>query len=238
MSAVSLADLRDVAENGARAAEQRKHAENLRGYGESDTSFSSYGDAETAEDVVALIEELGGPAVVIGNSMAAGAAALAAAQRPELVRGLVLIGPFVRSGKISMIQRLMLRAAMARPWAAAPWTLYLPKLYAGQRPTDFDEYRDKVVASLRRPGYAKAFSLRTRTNHARAEARLGDVTAPTSVVMGDKDPDFPDPRAEADWIAQTLRAGVVIGYAAGWLPRSRLPTPRVLSSLRALYSGT
>ena len=195
----------------------------LRGHGDSDTSFSSYGDAETAGDLVALIEELGAPAVVIGNSMAAGAAVLVAAERPELAQGLVLVGPFVRNGKISMFQRLMLRAAMAPPWAAASWKMYLPKLYAGQRPTDFEEYRDKVVASLRRPGYAKAFSLTTRTNHAPAEARLGDITAPTLVVMGDKDPDFPDPKAEANWIAQTLRGEVVMVPEAGHYPQSQRP---------------
>jgi pimeloyl-ACP methyl ester carboxylesterase len=68
----------------------------LRGHGDSDATFSSYGDEETAGDVVALIEELGGPAVIVGNSMAAGSAVLAAAQRPGLVSGLVLAGPFVR----------------------------------------------------------------------------------------------------------------------------------------------
>jgi pimeloyl-ACP methyl ester carboxylesterase len=101
--------------------------------------------------------------------------------------------------------------------------MYLPKLYAGQRPADFEEYRDKVVASLRRPGYAKAFSLTTRTNHAPAEARLGDVTAPTLVVMGEKDPDFPDPKAEADWIAKTLHAEVVMVPEAGHYPQSQQP---------------
>jgi pimeloyl-ACP methyl ester carboxylesterase len=133
----------------------------LRGHGDSDTTFTSYGDGETAGDVIALIEELGGPAVVVGNSMGAGAAVLAAAQRPELVSGLILVGPFVRNGKTSALQHLMLRVAMARPWAAISWKAYMPKLYAGQRPPDFDEYRDRVVASLRRPGYAKAFSLTT-----------------------------------------------------------------------------
>jgi hypothetical protein len=36
------------------------------------------------------------------------------------------------------------------------------------------------------------------------EARLNDVSAPTLVVMGEQDPDFPDPRAEAEWIGQAL----------------------------------
>ena len=104
------------------------------------------------------------------------------------------------------MRRLLLRVAMAPPWAAISWKSYLPKLYAGQRPADFGEYRDQVVASLRRPGYAKAFSPTTRTSHDPAEARLADVTAPALVVMGEQDPDFPDPRAEADWIARALRA--------------------------------
>jgi len=45
------------------------------------------------------------------------------------------------------------------------------KLYAGRRPADFGDYRDQVVASLRRPGYARAFSLTTRTSHHRPAAR-------------------------------------------------------------------
>ena len=61
-------------------------------------------------------------------------------------------------------------------------------LTPGRRPADFGEYRDQVVASLRRPGYAKAFSATTRTSHDPAEARLADVTAPALVVMGEQDP--------------------------------------------------
>ena len=98
----------------------------LRGHGESDTTFSSYGDVETAGDVLALIDELGGPAILVGNSVGAGAAALAAAEQPDRVRGLVLLGPFVRNGKTSALQRLMLRVAMARPWAALAWKAYMP----------------------------------------------------------------------------------------------------------------
>jgi pimeloyl-ACP methyl ester carboxylesterase len=99
----------------------------------------------------------------------------------------------------------------------------MPKLYAGQRPPDFDQYRDRVIASLRRPGYAKAFSLTTRTSHDPAEARLGEVSQPTLVVMGDQDPDFPNPRDEADWIAQALHGKVVMIPDAGHYPQSQRP---------------
>jgi pimeloyl-ACP methyl ester carboxylesterase len=222
-----------------RGAGYRVACAELRGHGDSDSTFASYGDLDTATDVIALIEELGGPAVVVGNSMAAGSAVLVAADKPDLVAGLVLVGPFVRDPKTSAIQHLMLRIAMARPWAATSWKAYLPKLYAGQRPADFDDYRKQVVASLHKPGHAKAFSLTTRTSHAPAEARLGDVSAPTLIVMGEADPDFPNPRAEADWISKALHAEVLMVPEAGHYPQSQRPditSPAVLRFLAVINS--
>lgn len=96
---------------------------------------------------------------------------------------------------------MLLRLLLARPWVAASWKAYLPKLYAGHRPIDFDQHRSEIVASLHKPGHAKAFSLTTRTSHREAESRLGEVATPVLVVMGEQDPDFPDPKAEAEWIA-------------------------------------
>ena len=221
-----------------RAAGYRVACTDLRGHGDSDATFPSYGDEETADDVTTLIGELGGPAIVAGNSMGAGAAVLAAAQRPERVCGLVLAGPFVRNGKTSTLQRLILRAAMAPPWAAISWKSYLPKLYAGRRPADFEEYRAQVIASIRRPGYAKAFSRTTRTSHEPAQARLADVTAPVLVVMGEQDPDFPDPRTEADWIAHALNGQVVMVPEAGHYPQSQRPGITTAAILRFLASVT
>ena len=206
-----------------REAGYRVASTDLRGHGDSDTTFASYGDIETAGDVIALIEKVGGPAVIVGNSMGGASAVLVAADRPDLVRGLVLVGPFVRNPKTSFAKRALLRGAMAPTWAASTWKSYLPKLYTGQRPHDFDAYRTQVVTSLRRPGYAKAFSLTTRTSHAAAEARLADVSAATLVVMGDKDPDFPVPKAEAEWIAGTLHGNVVMVPDAGHYPQSQRP---------------
>jgi hypothetical protein len=73
---------------------------------------------------------------------------------------------------------------------------YMSTLYSGRKPDDFDEYRSAVVSSLKRSAYGKAFSLTTRqTTHDPAEAQLGEVTAPTLVIMGEKDPDFENPAA-------------------------------------------
>ena len=45
----------------------------------------------------------------------------------------------------------------------------------------------------------------------------------TLVVMGEKDPDFPDPRLEAEWISQALHAKVVMIPDAGHYPQSQQP---------------
>jgi pimeloyl-ACP methyl ester carboxylesterase len=195
----------------------------LRGHGDSDTTFASYGDADTAGDIAALVRELGERAVVVGSSMAAGAAVIVAAEHPELVSGLVLVGPFVRNPAAGRALTLMFRIMMARPWVAAAWTAYMPTLYAGAKPADFAEYRAEAIRAMKRPGYSRAFSLTTRTDHAPAEALLSAVSAPTLVVMGEKDPDFPDQRGEAEWVGHALHGDVVMVPDAGHYPHSQQP---------------
>lgn len=195
----------------------------LRGHGDSDAGFPSYGDAETAGDILALVNRLGGPAVVIGNSMAAGAAVYAAAERPDAVAGLILLGPFVRNPPTNPIMRLAFRVLLAPAWAATVWKSYLPSLYAGHQPDDLADHIRQIATALKRPGYAKAFSLTTRVDHGVVAARLGDVAKPTLVLMGEQDPDFTNPRAEAEWIAETLGGTAVLIPDAGHYPQSQQP---------------
>src|SRR3954454_20441718 len=196
----------------------------LRGHGDSDASFSAYDDVAAGGDVLALIEHLGeGPALVVGNSMGAGAAAWAAAERPDLVAGLALVGAFVRNPPMNPVMALAFRAMMAGPWAPRVWASYLPKLYPGRRPDDFDDHRAAILTSMRRPGHARAFSRTTRTTHAPVEARLGEVTAPVLVVMGDRDPDFADAAAEGRWIADRLDGDLLLVPGAGHYPHVREP---------------
>jgi pimeloyl-ACP methyl ester carboxylesterase len=222
------------------AAGYRVGTMDLRGHGDSDQTFTEYGDVPTAGDIEALVVHLGGPALLIGNSMAAGSAVLVAARRPDLVRGLVLLGPFARDPATSAAMRLATRALMARPWAASAWNMYLPKLYAGSRPDDFDQHRAAILTSLKRPGYAKSFSLTTRTRHDAAEQALSDVSAPTLVVMGEMDPDFADPSAEAGWIVGQLHGDVLMVPNAGHYPQSQRPDlvgPAVTAFARHLDDG-
>jgi pimeloyl-ACP methyl ester carboxylesterase len=216
----------------------------LRGHGDSDASFSSYGDEATATDLVALLEALlagsGEKAVIAGNSLSAASAVIAATRRPDLVRGLVLLGPFVRDPAISAVSRLAFRAMTAAPCAGAVWARYLPTLFAGRRPEGFAEHLAEVRASFRRTGHARAFSRTTRTSHAEAERLLPTIGVPALVLMGTLDPDFPDPAAEAAWIAERSGAEVVLVDDAGHYPQFQQPrvsADATIGFLRRLGQG-
>ena len=58
--------------------------------------------------------------------------------------------------------------------------------------------------------------------------------------MGELDPDFADPRAEADWVAQGLDAQVVMVPEAGHYPQSQradVTSDAVLAFLSSVRHG-
>lgn len=195
----------------------------LRGHGDSDATFSSYDDAAAGSDLIALVERLGGPAFFVGNSMGGAAAVWAAAEAPDLAAGLVLIDPSVREIPVGAARKLAYRLGLLRPWGPAVWNAYYSRLYPDRPPTDFPAYRARIRESLRRPGRWKAFVATTRTSHAAAEARMKDVRAPALVIMGSRDPDFPDPEAEAGLVAERLNGRVMMVSGAGHYPQAEYP---------------
>lgn len=176
--------------------------------------------------------------MIVGNSLAAGAAVIVASDHPDRVTGLVLVGPFVRNPPANAVMLGLFRVMMAPLWIASVWKAYMPTLYAGRKPVDFDDYRASVIASLRRPPYGTAFSLTTRqTDHAPAEARLCGVKVPALVIMGERDPDFTHPAAEAKRIGETLHAEVMMVAEAGHYPQPQQPditTGAVLGFLKTV----
>src|ERR1700684_3825508 len=76
----------------------RVAAADMRGHGESSLGdWKSISRTDVAGDLVALIRHLGGgPAVIVGHSLSGGAAIIAAATAPELISGIVELGPFTR----------------------------------------------------------------------------------------------------------------------------------------------
>jgi pimeloyl-ACP methyl ester carboxylesterase len=206
----------------------------LRGHGDSDATFSDYDDVATGGDMLALAEELGEPAVLIGNSMSAGAAVWAAAHAPHSVTRLVLLGPFVRDVHPGAVAMLAFRLALRRPWGRAAWLAFYARQYRGRRPDDLDEHLARIDESLRRPGHWAAFSRTTHTSHRPAEASLALVRTPSLVIMGEHDRDFRDPAGEATLVAERLGARVVMVPEAGHYPQAEFPevvTPAVVRFL-------
>ncbi len=195
----------------------------VRGHGESSTGWPDYSVAAVGDDMAALIRHLdGGPAAIVGTSMAAGAAVCAAAAAPELAAALALVGPFVH-GETSAAANLLYTALFARPWGPAAWQWYYSTLYPSGKPADFAEYSAALRANLAEPGRMEALMAMLRASKAASEARLGDVKAPVLVIMGSKDPDFKDPAAEAAWVAGQLRGEMAMLPGLGHYPHAEAP---------------
>lgn len=232
------------------AAGYRVVAMDLRGLGESDTGFSNYSAAAVGADVIALLRELNaGPAHLVGNSMGAGAVSWAAAEAPELVESLTLIGPFVRDAlPISRFQaalmRVMFNAALMRPWGARAWDSYYGSLYPAVKPADFASYRATLKANLAEKGRLEALRAMMNAPKADVETRLGVVQARTLVVMGTADPDFASfpggPEGEARRIAAQLNGAVLLVDGAGHYPHvemAELVNPAIVDFLSGQRGG-
>jgi pimeloyl-ACP methyl ester carboxylesterase len=118
---------------------------------------------------------------------------------------------------------LAFRLALLRPWGPAAWKAYYASLYPCRRPEDLQEHQARLLENLRQPGHWQAFVATTHTSHQPVEARLGQVHAPALVVMGGRDPDFPDPQEEAQQIAARLYGEVLMVRGAGHYPQAEYP---------------
>ncbi|MFO7633410.1 MAG: alpha/beta hydrolase [Caldilinea sp.] len=205
------------------AASYRVVTMDLRGLGESSTQWDDFSVAGVGSDLLALIRHLdSGPAVIVGASMAAGAAVWAAAETPELVAGLVLIGPFVR-GETSAANALLYSALFNRLWGVAAWKWYYSTLYPTRKPADFAVYTAALGANLKEPGRLEALQAMMHASKAASAERVGSVSAPALALMGSKDPDFSDPEAEAQWVAGAVHGRYTMIDGAGHYPHAEMP---------------
>ncbi|KAI5461010.1 Alpha/Beta hydrolase protein [Mariannaea sp. PMI_226] len=239
-----LGDLRDAytpLAEALRASGYRVALVDLRGHGDSTPTFNRYGDEATADDLLTLIKTLGGgPTVLMGASLSGAAAVIAAGTQPEQVAGLVLLGPFLRNGAGKFMIWLF-HLALSQPWGPSIWRSYAAKLWPGLGDVKAKERAELSTNMLKRPGYWKAFQATAHTDHAVVEPFLSRVKAPVLVVMGDADPDWDDPIAEAKWVASNFTdVETVHVNGAGHAPMFEKPdavTPAVSRFLDKITAG-
>jgi pimeloyl-ACP methyl ester carboxylesterase len=217
----------------------------LRGHGDSDATFRTYGDDATAGDILALIDELGGPALVLGNSMSGSAAIIAASERPDAVAGLALVSPFGREAQspgAARAMRVLYRVLFARPWGAAVWaSYYAGPLNKGAKATWLPEHVAAIRASMRNPGHLRALRhLVLQLDHSVVEPHLARVAAPTLILIGALDPDYKNPASELAWLGEQLHAETELVENAGHYAqtqRADVVVPRIHSFADALREG-
>lgn len=219
------------------AAGYRVVSMDVRGLGETSVAWSDYSVAGVGRDIVALLRELkAGPAILIGTSMAAGASIWAAAEAPELVRGMILVGPFVR-GDGDRLLEIVFSVMLARPWGPAMWLKYYASLYPARKPDDLAGYSAGLLANLKEPGRLESVVKMLRASKRASEERIPRVKTPTLVLMGSKDPDFKKPETEAMWVAEHLKGAYKIIENAGHYPHAEMPEiagPLMLDFIRSL----
>lgn len=220
------------------AAGYRVVSMDVRGHGESSTEWKDFSVAAVGSDILSLVRELGaGPAVVIGTSMAAGAAIWAAAEQPAEIEALVLLGPAVR-GSVNPFLVLLVSVLLARPWGPGMWRRYYSSLYPTRRPADFAEYTAALRANLAQPGRVEALKAMAAASKEASEERIPSVQQPALVMMGSKDPDFPKPAVEAQWVAESLHGQCELLEGVGHYPHAEMPdvtAPRIVSFLRSIH---
>ena len=129
----------------------------------------------------------------------------------------------MRNPKQTTIGKLSIAIMMRKPWGPAAWKAYYKNFYPGQPPADLGAHRDRIKASLDSGDHWRSFVKTLHTDHTPAEQQLDRVKAPALVVMGEKDPDWPDPAAEARFAVERLNAELLLLPDTGHYPMAQRP---------------
>ncbi|MFD4644461.1 alpha/beta fold hydrolase [Lentzea sp. NPDC058436] len=218
-----------LAANGYRVANV-----DIRGCGESSLGWDGYSRTDIAGDLVAVVRHLGGPAVIIGQSISGGAATIAAATAPDVITGVVELAPFTRAQSFDIAGLVRVKhfragytqlAKVLVGGSIASWKKYLD-VAVPTKPADWDAELARIESKLLEPGRMKALQAMAKASPTDAGAQLANVTCPVLVIMGSADPDWADPRAEGEKVVADLPQGLGtlrVIEGAGHYPHTQTP---------------
>lgn len=182
----------------------------LRDTGESTTyppGKAGYTGDDLIADAAALVEALGlAPAHLVGISFGSGIAAQVAIRHPELVGALTLLSGSPGSdglpGPTPEVAKAFSSEIEPPDWgdeaSVAAYFLDFERLLSGDIPADEERMR-RIVHEF----FARSKNLASADNHWAAadggepRERLAEITVPTLVIHGSRDPLFPPAHGEA-----------------------------------------
>ncbi|WGD36262.1 alpha/beta hydrolase [Lysinibacter sp. HNR] len=188
----------------------------IRGHGDSSTGWERYERTDIAGDLVAVVQHLGAPAVIVGQSISGGAATISAAMAPDLIAGIIELAPFTRKQSPSMIGLLrsrrhrtgMIRLAQVMMRGnLTSWLNYLD-LAIPNKPTDWEQERARIETMLRDPESMAVLQAMAKTSPVDAGDQLQNVRCPVLIIEGSADPDWAEPHKEGKKIIDDLPAGL------------------------------
>ncbi|WP_440072293.1 alpha/beta fold hydrolase [Streptosporangium sp. OZ121] len=206
----------------------------IRGCGDSGLDWDGYSRTDIAGDLVAVVRHLGGPAVIIGQSISGGAATIAAATAPDVITGIIELAPFTRKQSVPLGGLLRVKRYRAGSTqlgmtmllgSLSAWKKYLDLAYP-TKPADWAGELGRIDAKMSEPGRMKVLQAMCKNAPTDAGAQLPNVTCPVLIIEGGLDPDWADPRAEGEKIIADLPAGLgelAVIEGAGHYPHAQTP---------------
>lgn len=198
----------------------------IRGQGETSAVWKDYSYEAMSRDVIALIEHLNaGPAILVGTSKSAGVAVMAATDRPKLVSSVVMMGPFARSKSKAMAYATS-QILLSPLWGLRLFADYYNGKMYPIKPADYKEQTAKMRAMLQEPGRLRALRIMFTDPGTDLDNRLAKLAQPTLIIMGEKDPDFPNPAKEAQEYPKRMKAvapTIFVAPGAGHHPQAQTP---------------
>jgi long-chain acyl-CoA synthetase len=168
----------------------------FRGHGRSEVPDDGYAVDELAEDAAVLIRQLGcDPCHFVGHSLGAFVGLRLAARRPELIRSLVLVSasadaqPRIDTFRYRMMQ-MMARRVGLRPLVPTLMGVLFGRTFLRDpdRAIERETWRQMIGAQSLAGALHAVDGVLERQS---MKIELGKITAPTLIVVGERDPAAP-----------------------------------------------
>ncbi|KAI8925106.1 Alpha/Beta hydrolase protein [Entophlyctis helioformis] len=184
-------------------------AVDLRGTGDSTTSFSSFGVDAIASDVLAVLDAEGytsTPAIMLGNSFSAAVAVFLAGNHANRIAAVIGLSGFYRDMPNDTVFRPVSHLMFTTLYGKAMWMSYYRTLFKTPTlPSDHEAYVSAMGKSMSAEcKRAVIVGHYVRASKAAAWDAASRVSCPALILLGEQDPDFGDTKAELE----TVRKGI------------------------------